>query len=105
MKIVSKLLILGASLAVSTSLAYADTLGTGQISFGGSAKLNSSSLTFYGSQSTADGSGSLLPFSGFTASFPDNLGSSFTILPTSAFITVNNGTDTLNYYLTSATYN
>jgi len=45
----------------------------------------------------------LLAFSGFKANFPDNL-SSFTSLPSSAFITVDNGTDTLEYFLTSAAY-
>jgi len=103
MRTFSKLLVLGAVLAASTSLAYADTLGTGQLSFNGDSILKPTSLEFFGNQTSADGSGSLLAFSGFKANFPDNL-SSFTSLPSSAFITVDNGTDTLEYFLTSAAY-
>ena len=103
MRTFSKLLVLGAVLAASTSLAYADTLGTGQLSFNGDSILKPTSLEFFGNQTSTDGSGSLLAFSGFKANFPDNL-SSFTSLPSSAFITVDNGTDTLEYFLTSAAY-
>ncbi len=103
MRTFSKLLVLGAVLAASTSLAYANTLSAGQLSFDGSAILTPTTLEFFGSQTSADGTGSLAAFSGFTAYFPNNLGS-FTTLPTTAFIMVNNGTDTLEYYLTSANF-
>ena len=102
MRILSKLLILGAAMAVSTSMAYADTFGAGTISFFGVNTLTSSSLTFYGTQYDPLASGSLAPYQNGANSF-QNL-SSFTTLPTSAFFTINNGTDTLEYYLTSASY-
>jgi hypothetical protein len=110
MRIFSKLLVLGAALAVSTSLAYADTLGTGSLSFSGSNFLTSHSLEFFGTQTSADGTGSLAPFSGFTSLFTNiNVNGSpytFANLPSTQplFISINNGTDTLDYYLTSATY-
>jgi PEP-CTERM motif len=110
MRTFSKLLVLGAALAVSTSLAYADTLGTGSLSFGGSNILTNHSLEFFGTQTSSDGTGSLSAFSGHTALFTNiNVNGSpytFTNLPTTQplFISINNGTDTLDYYLTSATY-
>jgi len=101
MKILSKLLVLGAALTVSTSMAYATTLGPGTIDFSGVNILTSSTLEFFGTQIDPIATGSLAPFTNGTDDF-QNL-SSFTSLPVTPFFTVNNGTDTLNYYLSSAT--
>jgi len=100
MRILSKLLVLGAALTVSTSLAYADTLGAGTINFEGQNTLTSSSIEFFGTQTDPIATGSLAAFTNGTDSF-QNL-TSFTSLPSTPFFTVDNGTDTLNYYLTSA---
>jgi hypothetical protein len=100
MRILSKLLVLGAALTVSTSMAYADTLGAGTISFEGQNILTSNSIQFFGTQTDPLASGSLAPFVNGTDSF-QNL-TSFSSLPSTPFFTVNNGTDTLNYYLSSA---
>jgi hypothetical protein len=102
MRILSKLLVLGAALTVSTSLAYADTLGAGSVAISGVNILTSNSLEFFGTQIDPIASGSLAPFVNGTDSF-QNL-SSFTSFPSTPFFTIDNGTDTLNYYLTSATY-
>ena len=100
MRILSKLLVLGAALTVSTSLAYADTLGAGTIDFSGVNILTSNSLEFFGTQIDPIATGSFVPFVNGVDSF-QNL-SSFTTLPVTPFFTVNNGTDTLNYFLGSA---
>ena len=100
MRILSKLLVLGAALTVSTSLAYADTLGEGSIDFSGVNRLTTTTLQFFGTQVDPIATGSLAPFAGGADSF-QNL-TSFTTLPVTPFFTVNNGTDTLNYYLSSA---
>ena len=104
MKAFTKLLVLGAALAVSTSLAYADPLGVGSINFMGSDTYSlsgSGSLTFWGTQYVGGtSSGSLASFaSGEIASFT-NL-SSFTVNSPELFVSVYNGTNTLEYYLTS----
>ena len=52
MKIFSKLLVFGAALALSTSMAYADTLGAGSISLGGPDTYTANSIHF--SSSVAD---------------------------------------------------
>ena len=100
MKILSKLLVLGAALTVSTSMAYATTLGPGTIDFSGVNILTSSTIEFFGTQSDPIATGSLAAFTNGADSF-QNL-SSFSSLPSTPFFTVNNGTDTLNYYLSSA---
>jgi PEP-CTERM motif len=100
MRILSKLLVLGAALTVSTSLAYADTLGAGTIDFSGANILTSTSIQFFGTQIDPIATGSLAPFVNGHDSF-QNL-TSFTSLPITPFFTVDNGTDTLNYYLSSA---
>jgi hypothetical protein len=102
MKIFSKLFVLGAALAVSTSYAYADTLGPGSVSFEGVNIVSPTSIEFFGTQTDPVASGSLGDFVNGSVSF-QNL-SSFTSLPSSAFFTINNGTDTLEYYLISAAY-
>jgi hypothetical protein len=110
MRIFSKLLVLGAALAVSTSMAYANTLGAGTISFDGVNVLTPTTLEFYGTQTAVVGTGSLSAFQGHTADFTNiNVNGSpytFSNLPTThpLFISVNNGIDTLDYYLTSAAY-
>jgi PEP-CTERM motif len=102
MRTFSKLLVLGAALAVSTSMAYADTLGTGNIAFFGVNTVTPTALTFYGTQYDPIATGSLAPFANGSVSFT-NL-SSFTVLPLGTFFTVNNGVDTLNYYLSNIAY-
>lgn len=111
MKAFSKLLVLGAALAVSSSMAYASPIGYGSISLDGVSTLTPTTLWFDGSQTAPLASGSLLPFQNGAVSFPNNInynGSPYTFsnLPMRQplFFTVNNGTDTLNFYLTSATY-
>lgn len=104
MKPFAKLLVLGAALAVSSSMAYADPLGVGTINFMGNDTYNlsgSGSLTFWGTQYVGGTStGSLASFaSGEVASFA-NL-SSFTVTTPELFASVYNGTNTLEYYLTS----
>ena len=106
MKPFTKLLILGAALAVSTSLAYADTLGAGSINFIGNDSYSTSSpgwVTFYGNQYVGGQStGSLASFAaGEVANFI-NL-TSFTVNSAQLFWYTTNGTNTLEYYLTSMT--
>ena len=98
----SKLLVLGAALAVSTSLAYADTLGVGSISLAGGNSYTSNSLTFANTitNEVVTSSGSL---SNFT--YPDlvhfvNI-NSISAFTGATLFTVNNGIDTLTYYLSS----
>jgi hypothetical protein len=101
MRIFSKLLILGATLAVSTSFAYADTLGAGTINFGGNDKYTATSLTFEGTQHVSGlSTGSLSSFTAGEVALFTNL-PNFTTLPSTYFFQVNNGTDTLDFYLTS----
>jgi hypothetical protein len=97
----SKLLVLGAALAVSTSIAYADTLGAGTINFGGNDKYTTTSVTFEGTQHVSGiSTGSLSAFAAGEVAAFTNL-PSFTTLPSTYFFQVNNGTDTLDFYLTS----
>jgi hypothetical protein len=102
MRLFSKLLVLGAALSLSTSLAYADPLGVGTISFDGVNVLQPTQLEFFGVQTAPVASGSLSAFQGDVALFT-NL-NSFTSLPTGYFISLDNGTDTLDYFLTAAAY-
>ncbi len=103
MKSFTKLIVLGAALAVSTSLAYADTLGVGTINFIGSDTYSSNSLTFWGTQYVGGTStGSLASFSSGEVADFSNL-SSFTVTSPELFFSVYNGTNTLEYYLTSLT--
>jgi PEP-CTERM motif len=107
MRIISKLFVLGAALAVSTSLAYADSsLGAGAIGIGGSSNYSATSITLIGpAEVVTAGNGSL-------SSFP--FGAGVTIDTTSAinvgfsgddelFSITGTGGDTLSYYLTSLT--
>jgi len=97
----SKLLVLGAAFAASTSLAYANPLGPGEINFVGNDKFTASSLTFEGTQHVSSSTGSLSDFTFPEVALFTNL-TSFLSLPSTYFFQVNNGTDTLDYYLTSA---
>ena len=104
MKPFAKLLILGAALAVSTSLAYADQLGVGTINFSGSDTYSLTApgqLIFWGSQSVGGTStGSLASFAAGDAASFHNL-YSFTVTSPELFFSAYNGTNTLEYYLTS----
>ncbi len=111
MRIFSKLLVLGAALAVSTSMAYADTLGPGAIAVGptsdGQAVIHWTDSSIYynpfGAAIVTNASGSLKSFQGKPVGVN---GFSFSEVsattPVGVFFT-NNGTDELTYYLTSLT--
>ena len=101
MRTFSKLLVLGAALVVSTTLAYASTLGPGQINFAGNDKFSANSVTFEGGQHVSSSTGSLSAFTSPEVALFTNL-SSFSSLPSTYFFQVNNGMDTLDFYLTSA---
>ena len=110
MRIFSKLLVLGAALAVSTSMAYADPLGTGNFSFGpnglgSGVEYNSNSLRFFGGQ-TIQGTptGSLSIFTGAVSAF--NIPSFSGLTPGTEFFTTTatNGSGTvLDFFLNSIT--
>lgn len=91
MRIFSKLLVLGAALAISTSLAYADPLGPGSISFGpagsgSGVRYGANYVTFYGSQEVEGTStGSLSIFTGSVSAF--NLPSFTGLVPGTEFFT------------------
>lgn len=98
----SKLLVLGSALAVSASMAYADTLGTGSISLSGGNTYTSNSLHFTntGANEVVSSTGSLNNFNfGDTVAF-DSIASISGFTGANLF-TVNNGVDTLTYYLSS----
>jgi len=111
MKIFSKALIFGAALALSTSLAYADTLGAGAIGVGpaptGEAIIHWTSTGIYynpfGNAIVNEANGSLASFLG------EGVGvNGFTFASVSAATPVevyftSNGVNTLDYYLTSLT--
>lgn len=112
MRTLTKLCVLAASIAVSTSMAYADTLGPGTIQIasegGGEALANYSngSLSFTGGDAAVDSAtGSLAAF--YTPGFPGTQVSinGFTFSPYSGPTLVYwvNGSTTLYYYLTSIT--
>jgi hypothetical protein len=110
MRIFSKLLVLGAALAVSTSMAYADPLGAGSLSFGpagagSGVEYTTNSITFFGSQ-TIEGvsTGSLSIFTGSVSAF--NIPSFSALAPGTEFFTTTatNGSGTvLDFFLNSAT--
>jgi hypothetical protein len=110
MRIFSKLLVLGAALAVSTSLAYADTLGPGSLSFGpagynSGVTYTANSVTFWGSQNVVGTStGSLDIFQGVVSAF--NIPSFSALTPGTEFFTTTatNGSGTvLDFFLNSIT--
>lgn len=122
MRTLSKLLVLAASVAVSTSLAYADDIGPGSISIGQyNASYDSSNNTVefmsggssgY-SASAADGFGSLTAFDSGTVTFGNLTGSgsgTYTFdlnttgpLSASPLLTITENGSTLTYDLTSVT--
>ncbi len=116
MKAFTKLLVLGAALAVSTSSAFADTISS--INFGGGFNggvefltTGSGQLTFFGSQYVAvndpanEGIFSSFQTSGQVANLANliSFNPPITKNPNQPFLWVNNGVDTLSYYLTSMT--
>jgi hypothetical protein len=103
MRIFTKLTVLAASIALSTSLAYADSLGAGAIGVGGSADYTATSITFVAPANVITaGSGSLSPFT-----YLENVTIDTTTAITAGFtgndelFTINEHGDTLSYYLTS----
>jgi hypothetical protein len=110
MRTFSKLLVLGAALAVSTSLAYADTLGSGSISLGGPDTYTANSITFGTSLADiVDGATGSLAFSlgnltGFSAGNHVSLttiGSISGFSGADLFSTTNILGDTVTFYLSS----
>jgi hypothetical protein len=110
MRIFSKLLVLGAALVVSTSLAYADPLGPGSLSFGpaGSGSgvtFSTNSVTFWGTQEIVGTStGSLSIFTGIVSAI--NIPSFSALAPGTEFFstTSTDGTHTvLDFFLNSIT--
>lgn len=106
MRTLSKLFVLGAALAVSTSLAYADSLGTGSIGIGGSADYTATQIALVGPAGViTSGTGSLSPFLAFTGTVTIDttspIVSGFT--GNDELFTVVQGSNTLSYYLTSLT--
>jgi hypothetical protein len=110
MRTFSKLLILGAALAVSTSLAFADTLGPGTLSFGPAGygdgvEYTANSISFWGSQDVQGTStGSLSIFTGVVSAF--NVPSFSALAPGTEFFTTtatNGSHDVLDFFLNSAT--
>ncbi len=110
MRNLTKLFVLAASIAVSTSLAYADTLGVGSISFGpaglgSGVTYTDNSITFWGGQTvTGDPTGSLSIFTGTVSA--QNIPSFTGLTPGTEFFstTATNGSgDVLTYYLNSLT--
>lgn len=110
MRIFSKLLILGAALAVSTSMAYADTLGAGTLQIasqgGGEALANytNSMLTFTGGDAAVDmATGSLASF--YNGKLPGTQvsvnGFTYNPLAGPTLLYWVNGPTTLDYYLSS----
>jgi hypothetical protein len=111
MKILSKLFVLGAALAVSTSFAYADTLGAGAIGVGpapnGQAIIHWTSTGIYynpfGNAVANVANGSLASYLGASVGVNGFLFSSVSAAtPVEVYFTTN-GTDTLEYFLTSLT--
>jgi hypothetical protein len=113
MKIISKLLVFGAALALSTSMACADTLGAGSISLGGPDTYTANSITFGTSLADiVDGAtGSLAynfpnNFAGFAAGDHVSLTSIASISGFSGgdlFRATNFFGDTLTFYLSTIT--
>ena len=107
MRIISKLFVLGAALAVSTSLAYADSLNAGAIGIGGSSNYTATSITLIGPAGViTSGTGSLIDFPAFqgTVTIDTNSAISSGFSGNDELFTVTEtGGDTLSYYLTSLT--
>lgn len=116
MRTFSKLLVLAATVAISSSLAYADMLGVGVINIGpDSAMYNSStnSVSFVppgsgGSDTASDGSGSLAMFNGGTVSFGSSGSITLPIatgaLPSQTdWLTITEGGSTLTYDMSAIT--
>jgi hypothetical protein len=110
MRIFSKLLVLGAALAVSTSMAYATPLGPGTLSFGpdgygSGVEYNSNAISFWGSQDVQGTStGSLSIFTGIV--YAVNIPSFSALTPGTLFFSTiaTNGSHTvLDFYLNSMT--
>jgi PEP-CTERM motif len=110
MRIFSKLLVLGAALVVSTSLAYADPLGPGSLSFGpagsgSGVRFTSNAVSFWGSQEIVGTStGSLSIFTGVVDAV--NIPSFSALAPGTEFFstTSTNGSHTvLDFFLNSIT--
>lgn len=101
MKRLSKVLVFSAAFVVSTSLAYATPLGPGEINFVGNDEFSANSVTFEGAQHVSSSTGSLSAFLAPEVALFTNL-TSFSNLPSTYFFQVNNGTDTLDFYLTGA---
>lgn len=110
MRILSKLLVLGAALAVSTSMAYATPLGPGTLSFGpdgygSGVTYSSNSMTFWGSQDVQGiSTGSLSIFTGIVDAV--NIPSFSALTPGTLFFstTSTDGTSTvLDFFLNSIT--
>jgi hypothetical protein len=112
MRIFSKLLVLGAALAVSTSMAYASPLGPGTLSFGpagygSGVEYTSNAISFWGSQDVQGTStGSLSIFTGVVSAF--GIPSFSGLAPGTEFFTTTStdGSDTvLDFFLNSITTN
>jgi hypothetical protein len=111
MRTFSKLLVLGAALVVSTSLAYADTLGPGSLSFGpagsgSGVRFTDNSVTFFGVQEIEGTStGSLSMFTGIVSAF--NIPSFSALAPGTEFFSTTAGhganTTVLDFFLNSIT--
>jgi hypothetical protein len=104
MKTFSKLFVLGASIALSTSLAYATTLSTGQVSFAGSDLYNANSVTFNNGPGdiVETSSGSLSAFLAGDRVTMDSI-SSISGFAGGNLFSINNGVDTLTFVLSSIT--
>jgi hypothetical protein len=110
MRIFTKFCVIAASIAISTSLAYADTLGAGSISLGGPDSYTANSITFSNSVADiVDGATGSLAFSfgnltGFSAGDHVSLTSISNIsgfTGADLFSTSNLFGDTLTFYLSS----
>lgn len=102
MKTFTKLFVLGASIAVSTSMAYATTLGAGQISITGNDINTSNSIDFIGNGSVGanGGTGSLMAFKAGETVLLDSI-TNISGFTGGTLFSINNGTDTLTYVLSS----
>jgi hypothetical protein len=104
MRTFSKLFVLGASIALSTSLAYATTLSTGQVSFAGSDLYTANSVTFNNGPGdiVETSSGSLSAFLAGDHVTMDSI-SSISGFTGGNLFSINNGVDTLTFVLSSIT--
>lgn len=111
MRIFTKLLVLCGAIAISTSFAYADTLGTGAIGVGpapdGQAQIHWTATGIYyqpfGNAVVNEAAGSLLSYLGDSVGVNGfNFGSVSASSPVLVYFT-GSGATTLDYYLTSLT--